>query len=75
MAGMRFPFRESPGDLATLPHPSQEGPYVVVHFTTREGGHGVPLEFWKLGAFGVSTTQGTTGTTVGRGALDEGGRG
>jgi len=56
----------------TLPHPSREGPRVVVHFTAREGGRGVLLGFRELGVVRVATAQGTTGTTTGRGALDEG---
>ncbi|WMV33292.1 hypothetical protein MTR67_026677 [Solanum verrucosum] len=56
----------------TLPHPSREGPRVVVHFTTCEGGRGVLLAFRELEVVRVATSQGTTGTTTGRGALDEG---
>ncbi|WMV25421.1 hypothetical protein MTR67_018806 [Solanum verrucosum] len=56
----------------TLPHPSREGPRVVVHFTAHEGGCGVLLDFRELGVVRVATAQGTTGTTTGRGALDEG---
>ncbi|WMV41631.1 hypothetical protein MTR67_035016, partial [Solanum verrucosum] len=55
----------------TLPHPSREGPRVMIHFTAREGGRGVLLAFRELGFVRVATVKGTTGTTTGRGALDE----
>ncbi|WMV19509.1 hypothetical protein MTR67_012894 [Solanum verrucosum] len=56
----------------TLSHPSREGPRVMVHVTARESGRGVLLAFRELGIVRVVTAQGTTGTTTGRGALDEG---
>ncbi|WMV41428.1 hypothetical protein MTR67_034813 [Solanum verrucosum] len=56
----------------TLPHPSREGPRVVVHFTAREDGRGVLLAFRELGVVSVPTSQGTTGTTTASRALDKG---
>uniref|UniRef100_M1DUM6 Uncharacterized protein n=1 Tax=Solanum tuberosum TaxID=4113 RepID=M1DUM6_SOLTU len=73
---MEFPWVQRGRGTSKCPrhclNPSREGPRVVVHFTTREGGRGAPLAFRELGVVRVATAQSTTGTTTGHGALNEG---